>query len=170
MNQSDQSVTIVKVVLTVLLIFIITVLQTTIVQGFEIFHVVPNLLFIMVVCYGILHGDYGALVVGVVCGLLLDITGARVVGMNTLLCTLAAYFCICISDSLFNNNVLVAMVFVLLLSIPYELIIYIFNFVIWGRGSFWYALFYRILPGGVYNFLVTILLYPIIRRVTLFRQ
>jgi len=170
MNQNEQSITIFKVVLTVIMIFILTVLQTTIVQGFEIFHVVPNLLFITVVCYGILHGDYGALAVGIACGLLLDITGARVVGMNTLLCALAAYFCICVSDSLFNNNVLVAMVFVLVLSIPYELIIYIFNFVIWGRGNFVYALFCKVLPGAVYNFLVTVLLYPIIKRVTFFRQ
>lgn len=168
MNQSEQRVTIVKIVLTVLLIFIMTVFQTTIIQGFEIFHVVPNLLFIMVVCYGILHGDYGALAVGIVCGLLLDITGARVVGMNTLLCAFAAYFCICVSDSLFNNNVLVAMVFVLILSIPYELILYIFNFVIWGQGNIVYALFCKILPGAIYNFAVTILFYPIIRRVTYF--
>ncbi len=166
MNQIFQDKPIFRYLLTAVLVFVLIVLQTTVIRGIEVFHVVPNLLVVMVVCYSLLHEDYSALVVGAICGLLLDIHGGRSVGMNALLCTLLAYLCVCVSGNLYNNNSLVAMVFVLFLSIAYELIIYIFYFAIWGHGSFVYALLYKILPGAVYNSLVTILLYPLVRWLT----
>ncbi len=162
----NQNSTIVSRVLTVILILLFTIIQTTVLRGFEVFHVIPNLLLITVVCHGILHGDYMSLAVGVICGFLLDITGGRLVGMNTLLCTLVAYLCICISGNLFNNHLFVAMMFVLLFSIPYELLIYIFYFTIWGTGKLGFVLVCKILPGAVYNFLFTVLLYPLVKRVS----
>ncbi len=162
----NQHTTVISRVLTVIFILLLAILQTTVLRGFEVFHVIPNLLLVTVVCHGILHGDYMSLAVGVLCGLLLDITGGRVVGMNTLLCTLVAYLCICVSGNLFNNHVFVAMMFVLLFSIPYELLVYLFYFAIWGTGKFGYALLCKILPGAIYNFLFTLLLYPLIKRVS----
>ncbi len=168
MNQLFQDKPIFKYLLTALLIFVLIILQTTVVRGIEIFHVIPNLLLVMVVSYSLLHEDYSALVVGAVCGLLLDMHGGRTVGMNTLLCALLAYLCVCVSGNLYSNNSLVALVFVFFLSIAYELIIYIFYFAIWGHGSFVFALFHKILPGAAYNSLVTLLLYPLIRKLTVF--
>ncbi|MBR7164263.1 MAG: rod shape-determining protein MreD [Clostridia bacterium] len=170
MNQMFQNKAVFKFLLTAILIFVLTILQTTVIQGIEVFHVIPNLLLITVVCYSLLHGDYSALVVGVVCGFLLDINGGRVVGMNALLCTVLAYVCICVSGSLYSNNGLIAMIFVLIFSLFYELIVYIFYFAIWGQGAFFYALFCKILPAAVYNGLATILLYPLVRRLTVFNQ
>ncbi len=164
-NQIKQTGAAFRQVLTVIFILLMAVLQTTVLRGLEVFHVIPNLLFITVVCYSLRRGDYSAMVVGVACGLILDVTGGRAVGINTLLCTYAAFFCVRVSSSLFNNNVFVSMVFVLLLSIPYELLIYLFYFVIWGRGALGYALLCKILPAVVYNFLFTIVLYPAVRRV-----
>ncbi|MBE7034510.1 MAG: rod shape-determining protein MreD [Ruminococcaceae bacterium] len=152
-------------VLMAVLIFLVTVLQTTVVQGLEIFHVVPNLLFIVVVCFGLLQGDYSALFVGMICGLLLDFAGSRIIGINTLLCTYVGYACAGISDNLYNRNAFVSMLFVFLFTIPYELLIYIFNFSIWGRGAFVFALFCKILPAAIYNFLFTVLLDPIVRKI-----
>ena len=124
---------------------------------------------IIVVCYSLQHDDYSSLAVGVVCGLLLDITGGRAVGINTLLCTYAAFFCLSISGSLFNNNVFVSMVFVMLLTIPYELLTYLFYFVIWGKSAWLYAIFCKILPATVYNFLFTLVVYPVVRHMTAYR-
>lgn len=166
MNQTFQGRTLVKILLMAVLVFILTVLQTTVVRGIEIFHVIPNLLLIAVVCYGLLHDDYSTLAVGVVCGLLLDINGGRVVGMNTLLCTIVAYLCIYVSGSLYSNNSFVAMLFVLIFSVFYELIVYVFYFAVWGHGGFLYAVFCKILPAGIYNSLVTIVLYPLVRKLT----
>ena len=152
-------------VLTGIFILVLTVLQTTVLRGIEIFHVIPNLLFIFVVCYSLLRGDYSALIVAAVCGLILDTIGGRAIGINTLLCTLAAYFCVAVSGNLFNNNSFVAMVFVLLLSLPYELMIYIFYFAIWGRGALGFALLHKLVPAVLYNFVMTFFVYPVTRSV-----
>lgn len=164
MEMQTKNVVLARVLISVF-IFLITVLQTTVIHGIEIFNAVPNLLLITVVSYGLLCGDYSALAVGVACGLLLDITGGRVVGLNTVLCTLVSYFCIRISDNLFNNNAFVSMVFVLLLTIPYELITYIFNYAIWGHGAFGFALWAKIVPAALYNFVATLLIDPIVRKI-----
>ena len=169
MNQIFQDKPIFKYLLTAVLIFVLIILQTTVVRGVEVCNVIPNLLVVMVVCYSLLHGDYSALAVGAVCGLLLDIHGGRTVGMNALLCTLLAYLCVCVSGNLYNNNSFVALVFVLFLSMAYDLVIYIFNFAIWGHGNFVFVLLHKILPGSVYNSLVTLFLYPLVRRLTVFK-
>ncbi len=166
MNQFKQTSPVLTWLFTGILILLTATLQTTVIRGLEVFHVIPNLLFIVVVSYGILHDDYSSLFVGAVCGLILDVLGGRVVGINTLICTYVAYLCLLISDNLFNNNAFVAMVFVLLLSIPYEVLTYLCYFVIWGKGSLWYAVFHKILPIAVYNFLFTLPLYPIVKKVT----
>ncbi len=153
-------------VLTVVLVLLLSVLQTTVIHGLAIFGTVPNLVFIAVVCYSLLHADYGSLVFAVACGLVLDITGGRAVGLNTLFCLYTAYFCIRISGSLFNRNVFVSMVFVLLLSFIYELLIYVFYFAIWGYGGFGYALFHKLIPTVLYNFVMTLLIYPLTRVMT----
>jgi len=154
----------VRYVLTGIFIFLLAAVQTTVLRGIEIFHTIPNMLFIFAVCYSLLRGDYVALAYAFACGLVLDLTGGRLIGINTLLCTLASYFCISISGDLFNNNRFVSMVFVLLLSLPYETLIYLFYFVIWGRGSLGFALVAKIIPAALYNFIFTIILYPAVKR------
>ena len=165
-----QSGTVISWVLTIIFILLLAVLQTTVLRGLEVFNVIPNLLLSAVVCFGILYGDYNALTIGVICGLILDVIGGRGVGINGLLCALVAYACVSISDSLFNNHVFVAMVFVLVLSIPYELITYILYFAIWGRGGWVFAIFCKILPTAVYNFLVTLLVYPVVKQLARLRM
>ena len=166
MNHFKQTSPALSWVLTGILILLSATLQTTIIRGIEVFHVIPNLLFIIVICYGLLHDDYSSLVVGVVCGLILDLFGGRTPGINTLLCAFAACFCMSISDNLFNHNAIVSMVFVLLLTIPFELLTYIFYFVIWGKGIIWYAIICKILPAAIYNFLFTLIVHPIVKAIT----
>ena len=166
MKQNKKKNLVVSRVLTVVLALMLAVLQTTLIHGISVFHTVPYLLFIAVVCYSLLHADYSALVFAAVCGLLLDVTGGRTVGVNTLFCLYAAYFCVRISGSLFNNNVFVSMVFVMLLSIPYELFTYVLYFAVWGQGAFGYAFLCKILPVVLYNFLMTLIIYPVTRSMT----
>ncbi len=149
--------------LTVIFIFVLAALQTTVLHGLTLFHVIPNLLFIFVICYCLTKNDYSALIYAVICGLIMDFLGGRPIGMHALMYTLVAYFCLAISGNLFNNNLFVAMVFVFVLSLPYELLTYLFYFVIWGRGSWGFAIFCKILPASVYNFVFTLVLYPVIK-------
>ncbi len=163
MNQNSQRSTALHYIVTGLFLILLIVLQTTILRSIEFFHVIPNLLLIATVSYSLQRGDYSGFFVGILSGLLLDLTGVRLIGMNTLLFALLSYFCIFISGSLFSNNAFVSMVFVFFLTIPYELLIYIFYFAIWNSGSFGFALWAKILPAAIYNFVFTLILYPAVK-------
>ncbi len=158
-----QTQNMIRYALLVVFVFLLTVLQTTILRAVEIFGVIPNLLFSAVVCYSLTKGDWKALVFGIVCGMILDFFGGRAVGMNTLLCMYTALVCILLHGGLFNNNAFVAMIFVFLLSIAYEFFIYFFSLLIWGQTDILYALLFKILPGSVYTALVTLFIYPFAR-------
>ncbi len=158
MNQNQSALF--HYVLITLFLFLCILLQTTLLHSIEIFCVIPNLLLITTVSYSLKRGDYSGFFVGILGGLLLDITGARLIGLNTLLFSLLAYVCIMVSGNLFSNNALVSMVFVFLLTIPYEFFTYIFHFVIWNRGAFGFALWSKILPAALYNTIFTLILYP----------
>lgn len=159
--------TILRYALTVCFVLLLTVLQTTVLRAAELFGVIPNLLLSAVVCYSLTKGDYKALVFGIGCGLLLDCFGGRVVGMNTLLCFYVSLICVLLYGDLFNNNAFVAMLFVLLLSVPYEFLIYFFSLFIWGETDIVYALLYKVLPCAVYNALATFFVYPFTRALAL---
>ncbi|MBQ4518241.1 MAG: rod shape-determining protein MreD [Clostridia bacterium] len=168
MNQFRQTSPALSWALTGILILLSATLQTTVLRGIEVFHVIPNLLFIIVVCYGLLHDDYSSLVVGVACGLILDLFGGRTMGMNTLLCVYVAWLCLSVSDNLFNHNAFVSMVFVAVLTVPYEVLTYLFYFVIWGKGAGWYAVFCKILPMVAYNFVFALAIHPIVKKISYF--
>lgn len=155
-----------RYILTGIFVFLLTVVQTTILRGIEIMGLVPNLLVVAVICYSLLKDTRPGLVFGIVCGLLLDFIGGRLVGVNTLLCLYIAYLCGLTSDRLFNNNVFVAVLFVVVMSLLYELVFYILNYTLWGNTDFVYALFAKIIPASVYNGLMTFIIYPIIYRLS----
>ncbi len=155
--------TVLRYALTVFFVLLLTVLQTTVLHAAKIFGVIPNLLLSAVVCYSLTKGDYKAIVFGIGCGLIMDFFGGRTVGMNTLLCLYVSLVCVLLYGGLFNNNAFVAMLFVLLLSIPYEFLIYFFSLFIWGKTDIVYALLHKILPCAVYNALITFLVYPFTR-------
>ena len=158
-----QKESIARYAVTVLVVFLFTVIQTTLLHAVEIFGIIPNLLLSTVICYSLVKGEPKAIIFGLICGMLLDFFGGRTVGMNTLLCLYTSLICVLLHSGLFNNNTFVAMLFVFVLTIPYELIVYFFNLFIWRQQGFLFALFLRVLPQAVYNALVTIFIYPLTR-------
>ncbi|MBQ3553918.1 MAG: rod shape-determining protein MreD [Clostridia bacterium] len=162
-----QTKQVMRYVLTGVVVFLLALFQTTLIHSFKLFGVIPNLLLSSVVCYSLICGENKAMVFGIACGLILDFYGARAVGINTLLCMLTALGCILLHDGLFSNNAFVAMLFVAVISVIYDLIIFFFYFVLWGQTDVLYALFRIILPGAIYSGLVTIFIYPLMRAVAL---
>lgn len=148
--------------------FFLSVVQTTVLGAIEIFGVIPNLLLTAVICYAIIRGDFEGVIFGAVIGIFLDFLSGRMVGMNLILCTLVSFSCCSLYDALFNNNPFVASVFVLLVSIVYEFLIYVFYFLFWGDANVWFALIHKILPGAVYNALSAFLIYPVLKKICLF--
>lgn len=155
-----------RYIITGIFILLLTVVQTTILRGIEIMGVIPNLLIVAVICYALLNQTRPGLVFGLICGVVLDCIGGRLIGVNTLLCLYMSYLCGLTSERLFNNNIFVAILFVVALSLLYEAISYLLNYLIWGDTAFVFAIFGKIIPASVYNGLLTFVVYPIVARLS----
>ncbi len=159
-----------KYVLLTLTVFLLSIVQTAVLGLVEIFGVIPNLLLVSVICYSLMRGDLRSIIYGSVVGFVLDILSGKMVGMNLLMCTLAALLCACLFETLFNNNSFVAAVFVLWITALYELLIYVFYFLFWGNGDFLFAIFNKIIPCAIYNAVSAFLIYPIMRKISLLEK
>lgn len=153
----------VKCLLTVLYVFLILVLQTTVLDGIRIFNVMPNVLLISVICYSLITADLRGLIFGFASGMLLDITGGRMIGINTLLCMYVAFSCIWMCDKLYNNNELIAASFTFVISLIYGAVMYVINFLLWGELGVLYAILRVIIPETIYNTILALFIYPILR-------
>ena len=65
----------------------------------------------------------------------------------------------------FTPNYFAGVIFVSLGTLVYELIFYLFNFTIWGKGDFLYALQKLIIPEFLYNTLFVLLILGFIMKV-----
>ncbi len=152
--------------ITAVFAILLTIIQTTILHGIEIFGVIPNLVLVAVVCYSLLNSTFRSILFGIFCGVLLDCVGGRIVGLNTLLCMYIAYVCGITGEKLFNNNVFVAVLFVVCYSFLFELANYLLHFALWGNTDVLFAVFGRIIPTSVYNGLAALVLYPIVYKLS----
>lgn len=151
----------IKCTLAVLYVFFALILQTTVLDSIRIFGIIPNIMLISVICYSLSAADYRGIIFGVASGLLLDITGGRMIGINTLLCMYVAFSCVWMCDKLYNNNEIIAGVFTFVISIIYGAAMYIINFLLWGETNVLYALFRVILPETLYNTILSLFIYPL---------
>lgn len=157
-----------KYLILTVLVLLLSVLQTTVLGVIEIFGVIPNLLVVSVICYALMRGDFEGVIFGTAVGFVLDILSGRMVGINMILCSLVGLLCACLYDTLFNNNSFVASVFVLWISLIYELLIYVFYFLFWGDTNIAFALLHKVLPCAVYNAASAFVIYPILKKVRIF--
>ncbi len=64
------------------LVLIPLALQTAFFPHLSIFGVIPNLLLVTTICYGLLQGTYQGLYFGLLSGLCLDLAGSGILGIN----------------------------------------------------------------------------------------
>ena len=145
----------------VLYVFFLIIIQTTVLSHIRILGVMPNIMLSATICFCLISGDIRGIVFAVSSGLLLDITGGRLVGINTVLFLYASLGIILICDKLYNNNEIVAGVITFVITALYGILVYVTNFLIWGKVAVWFALFQKILPEMIYNTLASVFLYPI---------
>ncbi|MDO4465220.1 MAG: rod shape-determining protein MreD [Bacillota bacterium] len=69
----------------VLLIIMCFLLQTTVFQWIDFGGIVPNLMIILTASFGFMRGERTGLLFGFFCGLLVDIFFANVLGLNAMI-------------------------------------------------------------------------------------
>ncbi len=144
----------IKKIVAILIIIIAYVLQTTLFQVLELADVAPNILLIITVTYAYLRGRTSGILIGFICGLLLDAQFESVVGLYALALMTIGYLVGFCKKIYFRNSILLPIILIMGSDFIYGLYCYITGFMMRGRLNFGFCLMYRILPEMIYTTLV----------------
>lgn len=138
------------------------VLQTTLFQSLSFGGISPNILIIITVSYGFMYGGKCGMVVGFLCGLLMDIFYGSVLGFYALV-----YLYIGAANGVFHSifyqdDIKLPLVLILASDFVYSFTCYVLLYLLRSRFDFIFYLKHVILPEIVYTIFVTVFIYPCI--------
>jgi rod shape-determining protein MreD len=152
--------------ITVLIIVLVCfLLQTTLFQSISFLTVAPNLLIIVTASFGFMRGKKEGMYIGLLCGVLVDIFYANILGGYALLYMYIGYLNGFFRKLFFPEDLKLPMALIAASDFIYNFVIYFFLFLFRNRLEFPFYLSHVILPELVYTLLMMIVLYFIILKV-----
>lgn len=151
-----------KKVVSILIIFIAFILQTTIFQSLALADVVPNLLLIVTVCYAYLRGRTSGLLTGFLCGLLLDMMYGSVIGLYAFIFMTLGFIIGFCQKIYFTDSLLLPSILITAGDFIYGIYYFVTEFLMRGRVHLGFYLLHVILPEMIYTALVGILIYRLL--------
>lgn len=150
-----------RIIVLTLLIISCFLLQTTVFPYFELVGIVPNILLILTMSFGLMRGRREGLLVGFFCGLLFDIFFGFAIGPHALIFMYLGY-----CNGFFHRHYAVEDILLPAIAIGvndliYNLLIYLIFFLMRNRLDFLTYATHTILPEMIYTILVTLFLYKI---------
>ena len=110
---------------TIIIILLAFLLQTTVFHKLALANVVPNLLLILTVCYSYMRGRTSGEVIGLVCGLMLDMMYGSVIGLYAFIFMTIGFLCGYCQKIYFTDNYILPCVLVGLSDLVYGFYYYI---------------------------------------------
>lgn len=148
--------------------FIIVVcflLQSTLFQTLSFASISPNLLIVVVSSFGFMRGRKEGMWIGFFSGLLLDIFFGSVIGFYALIYMYIGYINGFFRKIFFPDDIKLPLILISASDFGYNLLVYLFLFLLRGRFGFGYYLIHIMIPELVYTILVTIILYFVILKI-----
>jgi rod shape-determining protein MreD len=143
-------------------IFIITILQCTVLDYVKIYNVKPNLMIIFIVAVALLRGNVEGSVIGFILGLLQDAVSGKILGFYSLLGLYLGLLVGSVNRRLYRENFLVIIFFTFVSSVAYESTVYFLTRVIKGKIDYIHAFSAVILPEAIYNSVVSVFIYILV--------
>ncbi len=151
-----------KIFLYAICIFVILLIQSTVLDYIEFFDVKPNLLVVFIVSTAFLRGAVEGSVVGFAAGLCQDIVSGKTLGFYALLGLYLGLIIGLMNKRLYRENILLIVFFTFIASIAYEWVVYFFSFFATSQLELVYPLRAVILPEAIYNSLASVFIYIIV--------
>jgi rod shape-determining protein MreD len=131
----------------------------------ELANVVPNLMLIVTMTFGLMRGRKEGLLVGFFCGLLTDIFFGTVLGPYAFLYMTLGYANGYFHRIYYIEDVLLPMLMITLNDFIYNVAIYIIGFLLRNKLNFTDYLKTVILPEMIYTIVVTLFFYKLLVRI-----
>ncbi len=124
----------------------------------------PNLLLIVTFSFGFIRGQKEGMLLGFFCGLLMDLCFGESVGYYALIYLTIGYVNGTLGQLFYVEFLNMPLLLCVLSDFIYNLYIYVFGFLIYGRLSLPVYVAQVILPEVVYTAVLTLILYPLFLR------
>ncbi|MDP4093343.1 MAG: rod shape-determining protein MreD [Bacillota bacterium] len=154
-------------------IFIIVVLQTTVLHYIKIFGITPNIMVVVVIGIALLFGNTQGAIAGFILGFCQDITFGKMLGFYALAGLYLGLVVGIVNKRLYRENILVIIFFTFISTIVYELSVYLVHE--WGMHLFspensnnldiLYAVRNITLPEAIYNSIISVPIYALMIRI-----
>lgn len=159
----------IKALVYVVLIFLIILVQSTILDYIKIFNIKPNLLIVFIISVALLRGDIEGAVIGFFAGLSQDLFSGKFIGLYSLLGLYLGFFNGSVNKRLYRENYLVIIFFTLISTIAYETAVLFTGTFVHNLGAQVHnqidilnSFKNVILPETIYNCIVSVPIYAIV--------
>ena len=106
----------------------------------------PNLLLIVVCIFGFMRGSNYGCVVGLFCGLLVDLAYGDLVGLYAFIYMICGFISGTMKRLFYSNNVIMPLLLIAVNDFIYNLSVYIFRFLLRNKRDFLYYFGHNIIP------------------------
>ena len=154
-----------RFIVSIILIIICFLLQTTFFKGLAFGGIVPNLLIIITSSFGFMRGEKTGLLIGFFCGLLSDIFFGNVIGLNAMIYMYIGYANGKFHQIFFPDDIKLPLFLILASDLAYGFLYYVTLFLMRCRFQIGFYFLHIILPEAVYTILITLLLYPLVLKI-----
>lgn len=153
-----------RFIIQLLIILICFLLQTSLFRYLDLADIVPNLLLIPTMSFGMMRGRKEGMLVGFFSGLLLDIFYGAVIGPYALLYMYLGYINGFFHRVYYMEDILLPMLMAGANDLVYNIAVYLFAYLLRSRLDFGFYFIHVILPEITYTMLMTLIIYkPLVR-------
>lgn len=151
-----------RIPVTLLIILVNFILQTTLFRLLTIQGIFPNTALIIVTSYALLRGSKEGGIAGCFTGLLMDIFFSHMIGFYTLLYLVIALLFGRVQKNYYRENYLLPVIFCTASTMLYQTTIYVTGFLFPGDSNLLLYLLQLLLPEIVYTAIATIPIYRLL--------
>lgn len=142
-------------------------LQTVVVQEINFWGISPNLFLVVTCGISFLFGSTTGGVCGLIFGLLQDMNMGRAIGLNGFLFMHIGIIMGQFNKRFFKDNYVVALIFIALSTMVYELLVYIFGAFVYSQEFVFGILLVKLLIRAFLNMLAGLIIYPVLLKINI---
>jgi len=140
------------------------IIQTTILQNFRLFGVLPNTALLMIIIVTIIVGRWEGIKISFYLGILQDIFVSQALGLNLIIYLFTALIIGSIDEKIFKDNFISPMIMIVSMTIFYNVFYMIMMYFVEASFTIEYVLRAILIPEIFYNVLVGMYFYSLVFR------
>lgn len=147
---------------TVLIVIICFLLESTVFQSLSFASITPNLLIVVTASFGFMRGKKEGMLVGFLSGLIIDVLFGDLIGFYALIYMVLGYVNGFFKRIFYPDDIKLPLILISASDFVLGNLVFVFLFVMRSKFDYWYYLRHIIIPELIYTVLVTLVLYQII--------